>query len=387
MEIQLFILEYALTSKYPIIDPLCKLNKDCMTATEKSRGNQIAIGFLATCRAHLIEGTRFLWRNNTFIFTSHLALRNFANVDLEHRKTIKFVTFRIVARYYDDEKRKHFAPFPSPGYAYDKPINLKVIPRTKEKNLARKGFRSYTWDQVVDFLDAMRPPFDPNHRSGQPRPRLLPNLECLRMDFVNFPDDFLTPPRGTALHDLASHDLGCTLNELQLTGLPECLWGQEIAAHLSGMVKDDGLRLTADSVFVYCRNHLRRLSGWRWDPTWYPKVIRGWKLLADEHARTTDKTTAPQRSHAHHDEHAGPPRMPPAPKEEGHPETQWKKRRTIFKRVPIAIDDETRTWCEFDRLTGRPIPDDAYDSEDDDYDISDLICPGCGIMHGPPEEH
>ncbi|KAK3306780.1 uncharacterized protein B0T15DRAFT_152532 [Chaetomium strumarium] len=388
MEIQLFILEYAMTSRFPIIDPLCTLSKDNITAEERRRGTQLAIGFLATCRAHFVEGTRFLWRNNTFIFTSHIALRNFANLSLKHRMAIKQITLRIIARYYDDEERKHFAPFPSPGYAYDSPITLKVIKRTREKNLARKGFRSYTWDQVVDFLDALRPPFDPNHPKGQPRPRLLPNLERLRMDFVNFPDEFLTPPRGTALHDLAAHDLGCTLNEIQLTGLPECHWGQEMGSHLCGMVKDDGVRLDSDPVFVYCRNQLRPLAGRkRWDSLWYPRVIRAWKFLADEHARTKDKPASPQRPRGHRDGHAGSYRMPPAPAEEGHPVSQWKRRRTIWKRVPMSQESGERIWNEFDRLTGLPIDNDNYDSDEDEYDISEFICPGCGIMHGPPGDH
>jgi len=385
MEIQLYILEYAMTSKYPIIDPLCKLNKENLTVAEKTRPNQIAIGFLATCKAFYMEGTRFLWSNNTFVFTNHHALRNFSNLDLSHRQGIKHVIFRIIARYYDDEERPHLAPYPSAEYAHEKMISLKVIPRIREQNLTRKGFRSYTWDQVIDFLDALRPPFDPNHPKGQPRPRLLPNLECLRIDFVNFPENYLSPPGGPTLHNLASHDLGCTLNELQLTGLPDCAWGLEMSAQLSKMIKDDGLLLKADSTYVFSGGRLRLMSERsRWNPTWYPKVVRAWKVLAEEYMRAKKKsgsTPASVRLHRHgHGVHV---QMPPAPKEEGHPKSIWRERRTLFKRVPVRQDSDERVWCEFDRLSGEPIDAEEYDSDLDEYDVDILVCLHCGIMHSP----
>jgi hypothetical protein len=389
VEIQLYILEYSLTSKTPIIDPLTKSNRDTLSTAERTAGNQLAIGFLATCKAYLVEGTRFLWSNNTFVFTSHLALRNFANLGLEHRKGIKEATFRIIARYYDDEERKHPAPYPSTVDTYFKTINLKTTLRVKDDSLARKGFRSYAWEQVVDFLDAMRPPFDPNHPKGQPRPRLLPGLESLRMDFVNFPDSFLSPGSGSFLHGFASHDLGCTLNELQLTGLPACDLGDELVSELSGMLKDEGLLLKSDATYVYSGNQLRLMANRaKWMPSWEAKVVRSWKVLADEYARSKSKSSASQPSHLHHRHgHAGHHRMPPAPKEEGHPESPWKARRTLFKRIPIEQDCDDRVWAEFDRLTGREIDPAEYDVEDDEYDISDLVCPHCDVMHPPSGEH
>ncbi|KAL2153484.1 hypothetical protein VTH82DRAFT_4639 [Thermothelomyces myriococcoides] len=389
VEIQLYILEYAMTSKFPIIDPLSKLNKETLVAEEKARGNQIAIGFLATCKAYYVEGTRFLWANNSFVFTSPAALRNFAYVGLEHRRGIKHVTLRIIARYYDDEERKHFAPYPSANDTFFKTITLRTIPRVREDTLARKGFRSYAWNQVVDFLDAMRPPFDPDHPKGQPRPRLLPGLESLRMDFVNFPDSFLSPGSGNFLHGLASHDLGCSLNELQLTGLPACDFGEELVAELSGMVKDDGLLLRSDASFVYSGNQLRPMAqrSRRWMPEWVPKVVRSWRALADEYARSKGKTASPESFHPHHRHGHVHHRMPPAPKEEGHPKSLWKARRTIFKRIPVEQDEDYRVWAEFDRLTGLPIEPDEYDSEEDEYDVSDLVCPHCDVMHSPFGDH
>lgn len=392
VEIQLYVLEYALTSKTPIIDPLSKSNRDTLSTTERTAGNQLAIGFLATCKAYLIEGTRFLWNNNTFVFTSHVALRNFANLSLEHRKGIKNATFRIIARYYDDEERKHLAPYPSTVDTYFRTINLRTTLRTKEDNLARKGFRSYTWEQVVDFLDAMRPPFDPHHVKAQPRPRLLPGLETLRMDFVNFPDSFLSPGSGSFLHTFASHDLGCTLNELQLTGLPACDLGEELASELSGMIKDEGLLLKSDATYVYTGNQLReiamRTNHSKWRLLWDAKVVRSWKVLADEYARSKNKSPVPQPAHPHHrHSHGGHHRMPPAPKEEGHPESPWKERRTLFKRIPIKRNSDERVWGEFDRLTGLEIGPEEYDEEEDEYDISDLVCPHCDVMHPPSGEH
>jgi hypothetical protein len=385
VEIQLYILEYAMTSKYPIIDPLCKLSKDNITAAEKGHGNQIAIGFLATCKTYLIEGRNFLWRNNKFVFTSPNALRNFAELGYQYRKSITHITLRIIARYYDDEDRPHLAPYPSLEYAHDKTINLKVIPRVKEQSLSRKGFKSYSWNQVVDFIEVLRPPFDPNHPKGLPRPRLLPSLEILRIDLVNFPENYLTPPTGSAIHNVASHDLGCTINELQITGVPDCAWGNEVAAQLSRMVKDEGLVLRGDSAFVFSGNRLRSMSDRsRWGPCWYPKVVRAWKALAEEYARTkttTSPTPHPPRGHRH--DHADPCTMPPAPKEEGHPESLWKERRTIFKRVPIMQDGDERVWMEFDRLSGLPIDNDEYDPDEDEYDVEDLICLHCGVMHSP----
>ena len=146
------------------------------------------------------------------------------------RKGIESITLRIVARYYDDEKRRHRL---SQDYHPElfKSQALKVIPRVKdESSMARKGFHSYGWTQTVDFLDALRPPFDPHHAQGN-RPRLLPGLLSMRMDFVNFPDYFLPFPEMD-LHEIAAHDFGCTLNELMVTGLPCCEVGVKAGADL-----------------------------------------------------------------------------------------------------------------------------------------------------------
>jgi hypothetical protein len=382
VEIQLQILKYAMTSKFPIIDPLCKLDRDTLSLTEKARGNEIAIGFLATCKAFHVEGTRHLWCNNTFTFTNPYALLNFANLSLEHRKHIKHINLRIIARYYDDEHRRHEAPFASHVNAYMRTMKIKPVQRPKENTLARSGYRSYAWYQVVDFLRALLPPYDPNHPKNLPRPRLLPGLKSMRMDFVNFPDSYLTPGNGSELHNLASHDLGCTLDELQLTGVPADEWGAEMTSELKGMVKDDGLLMESDSTYVFTGNVMRSMQ-WvaNWDAVWRPTVVRSWKVLVDEYLASKGKPPVRPRRHGHL--HF---RMPPAPQEEGHPESKWKKRRTVWKRVlktqNVDPGDETREWAEFDRLTGEPIYKKWSESKDK-YDPEELKCSICDSLHGP----
>ena len=98
-EIVIRIMEFALTSDHPIVDPLSKSTTDHLTLEERSRGKTFAIGFLATSKANRHDGTRFFWANNTFVFTTPHALQVVANLRLETRSLITHVTFRIVARF------------------------------------------------------------------------------------------------------------------------------------------------------------------------------------------------------------------------------------------------------------------------------------------------
>ncbi|KAK4226748.1 hypothetical protein QBC38DRAFT_219311 [Podospora fimiseda] len=387
-EIHLRILEYAMTSDFPIIDPLCKLDQESITSEEKKRGNQIAIGFLSTCRAYHVEGTEFLWSNNTFIFTSHSALRTFANVDLQYRRNIKHITMRIIAKYYDDdEDRRHIAPHPVHEPSRSRTMHIPTHIRTKEDTMARRGFKSYTWLQVVDFLDALRPPFDPKHVYGQPRPRLLPGLESLRIDLVNCPPEFLNPPGGPALHNLASHDLASTLNELQITGITDCQWGADLSNQLARMVKDDGLLLKHGTAFMQGSKGLRRITKGE-HAEWRMRVVRAWKVLAKEYAEAQKRNgnPAPLNHHlAHREYHANAVRA--APEEEDHPPTIWKVRRTLWKKVPLSRECEDRDWVEFDRTSGFRIHEEQYgDDSFDVYDEDELVCHHCGVMHSPYEE-
>lgn len=406
-EIIVMIIEYAMTSEHPVIDPLSKSKPDAITADEKKRSPQLAIGFIATCKAYNEEATKYLWSNNTFVFTSHLTLQHFSTLDLEHRRGVKHITMRIIARYYDDEDRGHTAPYPA-WSSSQRSINLRVVRRPKESSMARRGFRSYTWNQVIDFLDVLRPPFDPDHPKGELRPRLLPGLESLRIDLVNFPSDFLISPGGSAIHNLASHDLASTLNELQLTGITECHWGSDLSNQLARLVKDDGLLLKADSTFVLT-NRLRKTPNKH--PEWKPRVVRAWKALAEEYLRSKgDKKDNNNNNnhnhnnndfdidlgngfaiahigHHHHFMHHNQSSLPPVPAEEGAPESHWKERRTLWKKVPVSRDEEEREWIEFDRTNGQPInPNDYEDDDTDVYDVDELVCHHCGVIHSPHDE-
>ncbi|KAK7729108.1 hypothetical protein SLS53_009323 [Cytospora paraplurivora] len=357
VEVVLRIMHYALVADSPIIDPLSKLDPENLTVSEAKGGPQIAIGFLATSKAYYIEGKQVLWSNNSFVFTSPEALRKFSELGFQYRKTIASVTLRIIARYYDDEKRRHRL---TPDYHPEltKSQSLKIVSRTKDQDsMARKGFHCYTWTQTVDFLEALRPPFDPHHSTGT-RPRLLPGLLSMRIDFVNFPNFFLPYPQ-TDLHEIAAHDLGCTLNELMVTGLPSCEVGIKAGADLQGMVKDDGLFVFYEPSYIQQRKALKPLRAY----SGTPRVVRAWRQLARERQELIG--------------HVALASLPAVPEETGHPEPTLKKRKTLWKRVPVSRDEVKRKWAEFDRNTGEPVDDLDYNSDD-----SDAVCPNCGIVHG-----
>ncbi|PHH86545.1 hypothetical protein CDD83_10069 [Cordyceps sp. RAO-2017] len=369
-EVILRILKLAMTSSHPIVDPLSPLSADLLSDQEKARGNQIAIHFLATCRALHVEGTRYLWESNTFVFTTPQALRNFAELSPKFRSCISHVNLRIVARYYDDQRRRHKLERCYHG-DLKKDQLLKVQLRPKETPLVRGGFRCYTWTQVVDFLAALRAPYDPTYRDKKnPRPRLLPSLTSLRLDLVNFADTLL-PFSGSELHDIASHELGCTLNELQVTGMPFDDAGMKASAELSGMLKDEGLYLDGQPAFVAHARHLQPLSGEKW----CARVIRAWKGGApdsDFEDVSDDEDEHPAHFHGYH------PRLgalPPAPAETGHPASTRDEDTVIWKRVPSTRDGEERSWIQFSRFSGYELTGSDYSSDDEGP------CPCCGESH------
>lgn len=142
VEVVLRIVEYALIADDVIIDPLSKVNPELLTTVEAKRGPQIAIGFLATCKAYHVEGRRIFWARNTFTFTSPESLRRFTDLQYQFRKGIQHVNLRIVARYYDDEKRPHRM---ESDYHPDitKSQSLKVVHRVKDPaSMSRSGFVS-----------------------------------------------------------------------------------------------------------------------------------------------------------------------------------------------------------------------------------------------------
>lgn len=186
----------------------------------------------------------------------------------------------------------------------------------------------------------------------------------MRIDFVNFPEYFLPFPQ-TDLHEIAAHDLGCTLNELMVTGLPGCEVGIKAGADLQGMVKDDGLFICHVPSYVQQRKSLKPLRSDRATS----RVVRAWRKLARERQASVGQT--PLAS------------FPVVPEEHGHPTSTWKKRKTLWKRVPVSRDSTKREWAEFDRSTGELVHDqDIYNSDD-----SDTVCPNCGVVHGHYDDY
>ena len=379
IEIQLKVMELALTSDYPILDPLSKRIRDNMTLEESVRSNQIAIGFLATCKAYHVEGTQFLWKNNHFVFTSHHTLRNFANIGVQHRQNIKSITLRIIGKYYDDSKRSRTMRSNVPG----KKTVIKAAPRVNENPLSRKGYKSYTWLQIVDFLDALRPPFDPSSlKKKQPRPRLFPQLESMRIDFVHFPANYLSQPE-LDIHRLAVHDLGCSLNELILTGLPSEERGMRVLNDLTGMVRDDGMVLKSTDTYIGDNAGLLRTP----DCTIDARVVRAWKAVAkdlEEELELLHEADGFDDFPSHHRVlHHNAANVPAVPQEPGHPESTWARKKTIWKRVPSTRDSQKRDWVEFSRTWGTRVSPDDEDVDDSDV----LICDGCGEVHEPLSDY
>ena len=349
MELILRIMAFALTSQQPIVDPLSPCTpKNITKQEEKERKSQIAIGVLSTCKALREEGSQILWTSNTFTFTSPQALRNFAALDAKYRSQISRVNFRVIAQYYDDDRSRGHRLSRSYHRDLKRDLKLKVEHRPKEGPLIRPGFRSYSWSQIVDFFVALRPPYDPRVAyATTPRPRLLPALTSLRLDLVNFADGLL-PFSGSEFHDIASHEFGCTLNELQVTGMPFDDAGIKATCELCGLLKDEGLYLDCIPTFVQgCKGRLSQLSG----ATWCGRVVRAHKAgdsdLDDEDEDDEDDYD----DYAVHHPKLG--LLPPAPAEPGHPETpSGMGSSIIWKRVPIARDDTTREWIPYRRQNG-----------------------------------
>lgn len=374
VEIQLKVLFYALTSPHPIVDPLCKRRPERMLPREKAKHNDIAIHVLATCRAYQIEGTNFLWSNNTFLFTSPANLRQFAELNLSYRQKVRQVTFRVIARFYDDEDRAHRLPA-SYHPTLKSSMKLTVQRRPKEKSLARGGFRAYAWYQLIDFLEAMLPPYDPACKPSptQPRPRLLPALEALRIDFVNFVNDVLPyPPQH--LHDLASHQLGCTLNEVIMTGVPSDECGLRVSMELAGLLKDEGLLVDHDPTLVALKDGVRSLRCTGAACGFSSKVVRGMRGTGGGFHDDDD-----HHGHNRND-------FPPAPPEEGEPPPSiFHSCRTIWKKVPTNLDEDgERQWQLFDRVSGLPWEDVAEDATVFDFlddELDPVVCENCGECH------
>lgn len=365
-EVVLRIMKFALTSPTPVIDPLSHIATSNMTDAEKSRRRQVAFSFMLTCKAFKKEGERYFWSSNEFVFTSVEAVRAFGDLSVEYRKMVTHVNFRIIAQYYDDQQRKHKL---DRVYHRDltKDQTLKVYPRAQEGPLIRGGFRSYSWNHIIDFLMALRAPYDPLARHKVSRARLLPNLASLRLDLVNFSDPLL-PFSGVDFHEITCHELGCTLNELQVTGMPDDESGIKASAELSGMLKDEGLFLDAAAAyFLPHKGPLRSLSG----HMWCGRVVRAVADWEQDNLSDFDGTDDVFT----HRNHVKMGLMAPAPEEEGQPETSAAlKNIIIWKRVPVSRDSQERSWVRYSRRGGFEI----HDAIDED---EEFFCPCCGDVH------
>ncbi|KAG6221331.1 hypothetical protein E4U34_002125 [Claviceps purpurea] len=356
------IVKYALQSPHPIIDPLSRTVREHLTGPERSRGNQIAIHILATCRSLHAEGTRRLWESNTFVFTTPEALRHFAELSPEYRNKITSVNLRVIARYYDDRQRTYRLEedFFLPNYG-EPPRLLNILSRPKESRPNRGGLRSYSEYQLADFLMALRAPYDPNYQDKHiPRPRLLPSLSLLRIDFVNFigrmwRDSF----SYSEIHELACHELGCTLNELQITGLPTL--PLRISQDLSSMLKDEGVFLEGCATYAAQKRQLQKLSCRRW----VARVVRASVSNDDANVSNLSHLSYPIFPHDNYmHDHVNfyacvhrPGILPPAPTEEGHPASIHDRDKIIWKQVPFTRDSELRRWALFSRADGHEMPE------------------------------
>ncbi|KAG6081322.1 hypothetical protein E4U15_002935 [Claviceps sp. LM218 group G6] len=361
------IVKCALQSPHPIIDPLSRTVREHLTGPERSRGNQIAIHILATCRALHEEGTRYLWESNTFVFTTPEALRHFAELSPEHRNKITSVNLRVIARYYDDRQRSYKLEEDFGFDMYGKPPQLvNILSRPKESRPIRGGLRSYSGYQLADFLMALRAPYDPNYQDKHiPRPRLLPSLSLLRLDFVNFICRWWHVSfSNSELHELACHELACTLNELQITGLPNL--SPRILKDLTYMLKDEGVLLEGCATYVAPKRQLQKLSCKKW----VARVVR---------ASVSNLTGLNYHYYHVHDPvylHAcvhRPGMLPPAPTEDDHPTSLRDQDKVIWKQVPFTRDSELRRWALFSRDDGHEMPETAL------YAAENGRCSDCGV--------
>ncbi|KAG5987790.1 hypothetical protein E4U52_007215 [Claviceps spartinae] len=346
------IVKCTLQSPHPIIDPLSRTVREHLTGPERSRGNQIAIHILATCRALHEEGTRYLWESNTVVFTTPEALRHFAELSPEHRNKITSVNLRVIARYYDDRQRSYKLEEDFGFDMYGKPSQLvNILSRPKESRPIRGGLRSYSGYQLADFLMALRAPYDPNYQDKHiPRPRLLPSLSLLRLDLVNFVDAMLPSVSShSELHEVTSREFGYTLNELQITGMPNGTTGRSVSEELTCMLKDEGLFLHGCPTYIAQTRQLEKLSCKKWRARVVRATIReGPSPVEDDAAASDDEPSVD------YTQRLGI--LPPAPNEEGHPALFHDQTDVIWKRIPFTRDSNERRWVPFSRAAGREMP-------------------------------
>jgi hypothetical protein len=347
-ELVLQIMEYALVSKDPIADPLSELKKDHLTAQEQHIAkNQVAYGFLSTCHLFNHEGKKVFWGRNTFMFTTAAALRNFASLAIEDRQLVQAVNLRVIARYYDEDKKVTRYMSRKYSQAMKKKTSIRVYhpPAPREFGVQTPGFQSFSWLKLVDFLRALQPPYSPGDTIEKRRPYLLPNLTNMRIDLVNFQGAVDGTGEAMArLHEEAHHNQPSFLHELMITGLPCGPVGSEAATNLMSLLKFDGLFLDGSPAYIEDKKSLVPLKG----PKMNEKVFRSnFSILETDEEIKEDHAN----HHTLHDPNRPPPVVPTA-SEQPTLNSSMIGSDTIWKHVPASRDSPERHWVEFDRRTG-----------------------------------
>jgi hypothetical protein len=338
-------------SKKPIIDPFYKLDKDNITKSERTSRQGIAIQFLAASKSMNVEGTRLLFANNEFVFTQVAALENFANFSPELRSTVKNLTLRVVGRYYDDEASKRDLTGNGTYHNNVPKLVLNILARPPGM-IRDRGVQAYCWELLADFLKGLVMPTSAVAR----RPLLLPSLQILRIDLVNFCDHL--PYGGSSFASVLRWHLGQLIDELLITGAPDQETDDGVSHEerlLQNMVKDEGLFGTACPTFVSTMNGggLKALPGYG---------ISMQVMRADNHM------FKPAKKQHIHPEGGEPPKSiyPPG--------------RTIWKWTTDSLKHPKKQWIEFDRASGYPADQvaDMYSdmstySDDDMDDIPPLL--------------
>jgi len=323
-EILLRIMKEAVIHSSPIIDPFWKLLPENMTGQEQKQSS-LNLGLLKTNKFFHNEGTKLFITSNQFIFTQPEALQNFANFSPESRATIDHVNLRIVAKYYDGTAYKkvlrgnctYHALLESPT------VWVKARPLSAPKD---KGIQSYSWQQVVDCLQALI--VYPRINSRSQRKLLFPNLKTLRLDCVNFSDHI--PFIGSSLISILRWHVGQIVDELTVTGLvdEDMSNGEEQILH--SLVKDNGIFAHGTPVFASAKiDRLKPLPGY------------------DLNLIIPKSSTVPKRGYAtlaaSHPEGGQPPA------------SLFPGGSTVWKYVAQSLAEPKKKWVEFHRRCGLPV--------------------------------
>lgn len=207
------------------------------------------------------------------------------------------------------------------------------------------GVQAYCWYQLADFFRAMQLPRD---LMSKDRPKLLPSLNTMRLDLVNFCDHL---PLGiSSFAAVIRWHLGRILDEMVVTGLPDEAASADEIMVLRNLLKDEGLMSSACPAFVSVKDGVKSLP------------LYGYDNQIISLKKPTGKKVSKKRSPIpDHPEGGQPPKsIYPA----GHTVWKWTKDH----------EDLPKQWIEFDKHSGRPMSEIEDEEEDDDgYDLAALL--------------